>query len=1025
MDKGLFLKKITALDPANDIVSIDLTKNRIEYSKRIFQHRNISKFAGDEELVRAYFVVKFIKELGYEHEDIELEKEYEAGRPKKIKPRIDILLKDRRNKSETTLLFIEVKAPEKYEHDREIIRTQLFELAKLEDKKSPISYLVYSTAFLNQNNEIEEKNIIIDYKTYSDFDEWEDDGKLSLDILPKDYGEPRKVKYIKDEKDLNTKVSKSEFDYIRKDLHDVLWGGGGTNYNDIFVNLVKIFLAKIYDENNTNNKEAYKFQIEYIGKKPESPDVVFNKINDLYLKACKSYLSYKDEDLKNENLNKKTISSNKVRHVVEQLQGISLTKNETNNNDILGDFFESIVTEGFKQDKGQFFTHTNIVKFLIYALGIDDYAIRLVNKNKTLPYICDPSCGSGTFLIEVMKIVTNSIKRKRKNEITTSNDVQLFVTYKMPDIKENTWAWDYLYGIEINPDLALSTKVNMVLHGDGSGNIFAKDALKPFNEFTNTKKLSVVSSSKTYQNYSYKKPVNEQIDFIISNPPFSIKLDEETKKDLPKLFQFASANKSENLFIEKYYQLLKEGGRAGVVLPESVFDTSDSRSFRLFIYKYFKIKTVVSLAGGKNGAFLPYTPIKTNLLLFEKKSQNEVKKYETYWRKYTNEYNRVKRKITKISKNPTDNEVNNKVLLRYLRNHFDKNDNNLKVSEIVDKYKYDIEEINKNADWWIFSNVSELEQFNYRIFLAHTKNYGYHRTKNREFKRENDLFTYDENGDVFIDTENPTKIIDYIKSNRNIHIPNMLYINFSDIARSINLRLDHRFYRYLFFEEPVILSSFKKPYFFMREAIIKIRNGKDVKRNLYSTDANGNTIDTKYKYLTINNIRPDGFILDDIINLMKKKGKELEKFAFKYEELIITRSGTVGMSKVFDIENEENYYIPSGYLTVIELNNRIINTYFAEIFLNSPIMRKYFDVFGTGKTQRNIAQGDIERIPIPSFNIKEQKEIVENYIKDKLIANNKIKTKEKEIEKLKKDLEKSLSDKFLSKEVEIEVDEDE
>lgn len=361
------------------------------------------------------------------------------------------------------------------------------------------------------------------------------------------------------------------------------------------------------------------------------------------MEGCKNYLGQSDDELKNEGLNKRNISPNKVRYVVEQLQEISLTKNEVNNNDLLGDFFESIVTEGFKQDKGQFFTHGNIVKFIIYALGIDDFAINHVNKHKSLPFVCDPACGSGTFLIDVMKIITDTIKRRRKSELSTSNDVKLFVQYKMPDVKENTWAWDYLYGVEINPDLALATKVNMVLHGDGSGNIFSKDALLPFAKYENKIKVSLLSKSKKIQNYSYSEELNEQFDFIISNPPFSIKLDNETKRLLPKKFMFADVGSSENLFIERWYQLLKEGGMLGVVLPESVFDNAENQYMRLFIYKYFKVKYLISLPSGKNGAFLPYTPIKTSLLFLQKKTKSEVKEYEKEWREAANKYNSLKR----------------------------------------------------------------------------------------------------------------------------------------------------------------------------------------------------------------------------------------------------------------------------------------------------------------------------------------------------------------------------------------------
>jgi type I restriction enzyme M protein len=1023
MNRKKIIEKILELDPNNDIVYIDSETCKIEYSNDIIQHRSITTITGDEEIVRAYFVTKLVKELGYEKKDIELEKEYSAGRPKKITPRIDIVVKDRRTKKEKTFLFIEVKAPSKYEHDKEYIHSQLFNLSKLEDKTSPVTYLVYCTADFKYDK-IYEQNIIIDYIEYSDYDNWEEKGKLALDEFPKDYGEPRKVTFVRGKYDLDKRVPKYKFDLIRKDLHDVLWGGGGTNYNEVFINLVKIFLAKIYDENNTGENEPYKFQIDYRGKNPESPEEVFIKINNLYLEGCKSYLGYTEEYIQNEGLNRRNITPNKVRYVVEQLQAISLTKNEINNSDILGDFFESIVTEGFKQDKGQFFTHGNIVKFIIYALGIDNASIHYLNKYKTLPFICDPACGSGTFLIDLMKIITHTIKRERKSEISTANDVQLFVKYKMPDDKENTWAWDYLYGVEINPDLALATKVNMVLHGDGSGNIFSKDALLPFEKYENKLKISLLANSKIYQNYSYNKEINEQFNFIISNPPFSIKLDSETKRLLPKTFLYANVGSSENLFIERWYQLLREGGQLGVVLPESVFDNAENIYIRLFIYKYFKVKYIISLPSGKNGAFLPYTPIKTSLLFLEKKTKKEVEVYEETWRVATNKYNRVKRKVNNLlsaKKYKNDNTERN-ILNEYLKTYLDSKDEDLSTYKLIEKNQKNIKEVDKNSEWWIFNEVSK--NIDYKIFMAYTKYIGYHRTKNREFKRENMLFSVDQNGDVTFSKENPNKVLDYIRSQKDVRNEDMFYINFSDISKSICLRLDHRFYRYVFFEEPKLLASYKKRPFLFRDAILEIRNGKDVKRNFYSVNANGSLIETDYKYLTVNNIKKKGIILNDVINLMAKKGEELSAFQLEKYDLIITRSGTVGITKVFDLNNNENIFIPSGYLIIVKVNKNKIIPEFIEYLLNSLVMKKYFDVFGTGKTQKNISQIDIKRIPIPSFSINEQRKIIEDFKKNYNIYDKDIKNKQQEIYKLNQRIEEIMPQKILSAKLDIKFEED-
>jgi len=179
--KERIIEYIKQKDPAGELVSEihptdDYSGGRIVYNKKnLILHRNISKLK-DEEYVRAYLVVKLAKELKYPSLCIELEKEYEAGRPKTIKPRIDILVKDKRKKKEGTFLFIEVKPPDKYETDKDLIEGQLFKLAALENGVSPVQYLVYYTAQKN-NDLIEDQAIIIDFASYQNFQSWTEAGK--------------------------------------------------------------------------------------------------------------------------------------------------------------------------------------------------------------------------------------------------------------------------------------------------------------------------------------------------------------------------------------------------------------------------------------------------------------------------------------------------------------------------------------------------------------------------------------------------------------------------------------------------------------------------------------------------------------------------------------------------------------------------------------------------------------------------------------------------------------------------------
>jgi len=109
----------------------------------------------------------------------------------------------------------------------------------------------------------------------------------------------------------------------------------------------------------------------------------------------------------------------KVKYVVEILQHISFLQNKY---DVLGDFFEKIVRQELKQTKGQYLTHPNIVDFILYALKLDELTLDLINNETRLPYIIDPSCGSGTFLIHAMKLI-NRTKEKAEKENTIKKDL--------------------------------------------------------------------------------------------------------------------------------------------------------------------------------------------------------------------------------------------------------------------------------------------------------------------------------------------------------------------------------------------------------------------------------------------------------------------------------------------------------------------------------------------------------------------------------------------------------------------------
>ncbi len=775
------IKKYLDRQKVKAVELYDFDAKKVKYSEKITGWK-IDKFRGEEEIVRSYILAKLVNELGYKLENIELEKHYDIGRPKVNKPRIDVIVKD---DTGNVFLYIELKCLEDYDKDKdEVIEKQLFNLASQEQGQGKkVKYLVlYSIEIIN--DEIKDKCVLIDYQKFTSFDQWKEIRDFA-DELPERYERAQKEPYIKgSEKDLESNFSHSQLDALRKNLHNVLWGGGGTDDNDVFSSLVNIILAKIQDESEKKKGEKYDFQILSYkdGESFESNEELFERINALYRRALKDRLSIDDVKIKKSFVvDENKFSLNKLKYAVAELERFSFIegKNSVDGKDILGDFFEGIVSTGFKQSKGQFFTHINVVKFLLWGLQIDKLAIDSINKQQQIPYLIDPSAGSGTFLIEYMKFITQNIKHRFNDQIETSHNIQRKIqSWFYPDNFENKWAEEYIYGSDINFNLGTSVKVNMILHGDGSANFFVKDGLLSFKHYKNV--LATTTQDKMYDN----KDVNARFDVVVTNPPFSVDLDNDTKKSIKNDFIFGEKKNSENLFIERYYQLLKPNGRLGIVLPESVFDTTENKYIRLFIYKYFKVKAVVSLP---QITFEPFTSTKTSLLFAQKKTKAEIEEWNTLWTKYTNEWNSIKTRaenLVKIycegkdrTKFPSIKSISledeKKILIKILKNYIESEDKKLSSKELCLKYKDELVELckydNDTKDvfgfvntWWVFGEVAQ--ELNYKIFMAEVGNVGYKRTKRAEKKLPNELFRLNEKNEVIVDDGIKKTALDFLRT---------------------------------------------------------------------------------------------------------------------------------------------------------------------------------------------------------------------------------------------------------------------
>ena len=776
--------------PIKAVETINLESAEVKYSELITSPRDLEKLPGEEEVVRSVFLTKLANEYGYPLERIELETTYEVGRPKVINPRIDVIVRD---KDENAFMFIELKAPDEFEKEQdEIIEKQLFNLAGSELVKGhSIKYLVLLTCDL-QEESLRDRAIVIDFEVYNSFNQWKGN-RYYADEIPVRYGRAVKRPYIKgSDKDLEKNYSSTTFQSIQKNLHNVLWGGGGTDDNEVFSSLVNIILAKIQDESEREDGEEYDFQSRSYenneGEQYETNKQLFERLNNLYRRALRKKMYINDDEKieKSFIIDENKFSLSKLKYAVMSLERYSLVdgKNSFNGKDILGDFFENIIRDGFKQNKGQFFTHTNIVTFILWALQLDKLAINRINKDKEIPYLIDPSAGSGTFLIEYMRFITENMKRRYRSKLSGSREVKdkIESDWFYPDQRENKWAQTFIYGIEHNFDLGTASKVNMILHGDGSTNIFVIDGLLPFNYYTKETAPNALNNSIIDKNYA-NKYINGQFDVVVSNPPFSVDLDNDTKETLSNSFLFGDKKNSENLFIERYYHLLREGGRMGIILPESVFDTTENKYIRLFIYKYFVIKAVVSLP---QVTFAPYTPTKTSILFARKKNKSEIEKWNKLWNEKTREYGRLKTQCTNLcavadgkkqkEKLPKIKDLSKEdermCILKLLRSLILDVDRDLSTEDLIRKYRNQINSIckidNDTRDvfgqvntWWVYGEVAK--ELSYTILMADAEHVGYKRTKRSTQTRPNDLYRTDMNGAVIVDDNIKESVLDYMR----------------------------------------------------------------------------------------------------------------------------------------------------------------------------------------------------------------------------------------------------------------------
>ena len=448
--------------------------------------------------------------------------------------------------------------------------------------------------------------------------------------------------------------TRDEFSKLLFKCHNIIRNNDKLSPEAAFDEISKILFIKIrYERDNTGTQI---FSLDNFKKARET----YNSFKSKDAPEFYQFLFEKTkEDFANDHLFEQNdiikIRENSFEQIVKELQIYNLS---TTSDDVKGIAFEKFLGRTFRGELGQFFTPRTIVEFMVNVLDPQEGE-----------YICDPCCGSGGFLINAFEYVRAQIEQdieqekekikeqyytdsydqlpdKQKEAIDTkiANAFQVLnqeLDINNADGRLRSLSFDCIYGTDANPRMARTAKMNMIMHGDGHGGLHHHDGLLNVNGI-----------------------FDNRFDVILTNPPFGAHVDKDLKiteadkftdeakiklytkrygdaylealkqvndhigEPILSLFETgAMSGLTEVLFIERCLNLLKPGGRMGIVLPEGVLNNTNLQKIRDFVESKAKIMLVVSIP--QDVFIASGATVKPSLLFFRKFTEEEATLYAT------------------------------------------------------------------------------------------------------------------------------------------------------------------------------------------------------------------------------------------------------------------------------------------------------------------------------------------------------------------------------------------------------------
>ena len=673
-----------------------------------------------EEQVRQQYVAKLVNFYGYSLEQMAEELKVNNSKRGQGKARADIVIwKSKKEKIDKKSAFIVVECKaEKI-------------TVKKEDYYQGANYAAWAGAsFFVTTNEKETKFFRVD-----------------KDSLPKDLNEIidiPKASIINNQKEVDkilsqTKAfSRDEFAKLLQKCHNIIRNNDKLSPEAAFDEISKILFIKIRYERNPD--EDVIFSLDKFQRDEKNFEKNIKK--NLPLEYQMPYMQYLFKATKDEFSEDKLfdfydtikIKQYSFEQIVKELEKYNLS---ATSDDVKGIAFEQFLGTTFRGELGQFFTPRTIVDFMVKILDPQEGEI-----------ICDPCCGSGGFLIGAFDYIRskieldienckkefknklfdknyenlsekqqlevnnqyNNILKKLNSEINVPNKAYSKQTEAEKNRRISKLSSNCIYGTDANPRMARTSKMNMIMHGDGHGGVHHHDGL--------------INVDGIFE---------ERFDVILTNPPFGSRIDKDYElsdtdrfndevkikkneelygyKYIEQIKELNSAikrkqkvvnrfelgkisNLTEVLFMERCLKLLKKGGRMGIVLPEGVLNNSNLQKVRDIFEAKAKILLITSIP--QDVFIASGATIKPSLLFFKKFTQEEELQYK---------------KDKEIAEIEINKKYADKIKQIEIKFEKDKKAKNKELKEIKTKQEKEIKE-----------KIKEL--FNYEIPIAQVKKAG-------------------------------------------------------------------------------------------------------------------------------------------------------------------------------------------------------------------------------------------------------------------------------------------------------------